>query len=100
VNPTAGPVEPIAGGTRQRLARCPYFALERLRLDGPASVGSPERFTILIGLEGAALVRHGEDVMPLVLGQTLLLPAALGPCEIMPDPQGTGEAIVLTCIVP
>jgi mannose-6-phosphate isomerase len=98
VDPVPSRPEPIAGGTRERLVRCPYFALERLRIDGPAAVGSPERFTILIGLEGAAVVRHQGIETPLGFGRTLLLPAALGACEVVP--RGTGKAVVLTCTVP
>jgi mannose-6-phosphate isomerase len=105
----AGPVDPVpsrpeplrgAAGTRERLMQCPYFALERLRLDGPAAVGNPERFTILLGLGGAAVLRHGDEETPLGFGQTLLLPAALGECTLVPDPKGDGRAVVLTCTVP
>jgi mannose-6-phosphate isomerase len=102
VDPLVSQPEPCLGGTRERLVRCPYFALERLRLDGSAevSVGSPdrERFTIVIGLAGRTLVRHGRDAVPLAFGQTLLLPAALGACTLVP--QDAGEAVVLTCTVP
>lgn len=87
---------PIDGGTRETLASCPYFALERLRLSGPAEVGSADRFTILIGLGGDASVCFQGGGSNLGFGQTLLLPAALGRCEIRPD----GEATVLTCVVP
>jgi mannose-6-phosphate isomerase len=101
VNPVTCHPEPYAGGTRERLVRCPYFVLERFRLDasGPgATVGSRDRFTILIGLEGEAEVGHGPDATPLGCGQTLLLPAALGPCPIVP--RDTGGAVILSCTVP
>lgn len=99
----AGPVDPlrshpesVRGGTRECLASCPYFQLERLRLDQPAAVGDPERFTILLGLGGEAEVRHGGTTATLGFGHTLLLPAALGECELVPH----GEAAILTCVVP
>jgi mannose-6-phosphate isomerase len=98
VQPWVPPVEDMPGGTRERLARCSYFALERLRLRRSAAVGRSDRFTILLGLEGAAEVESGTTKTPLKLGQTLLLPAMIGPCTI--TPQGLEEAIVLTCIVP
>jgi mannose-6-phosphate isomerase len=102
VNPVRSHPEPFPGGTRERLIQCPYFTLERLRLEGPApasaSVGSPERFTILIGLAGTAEVQHKSGITPVALGQTLLLPAALGACPIVP--QGGGAAVVLICSVP
>ena len=47
-------------------------------------------------MEGCAEVRHAGQGARLAFGQTLLLPAAVGPCEIIPD----GEAVVLTCVVP
>ncbi len=49
-----------------------------------------------MGMEGSAEVRHEGQGARLAFGQTLLLPAAVGPCEIVPD----GEAVVLTCVVP
>ncbi len=63
VGPLAARPEPIEGGTRERLARSPFFALERLRLRGPARVGRDDRFTIVLGLAGSAEVRH-EDRPP------------------------------------
>jgi mannose-6-phosphate isomerase len=100
---TRGPVEaavptaePIRGGTRERLAESGYFVTERLTLDGPATVGAADRFTILLGLEGAAEIVHGSERFGLGYGQTLLLPAAIGPCDIVPQ----GKAQVLTCAIP
>ncbi len=97
VGPLSPVPEPIAGGgTRERLSRSPYFAMERLTLVQPALLGDPERFTIVIGLKGTATIEHGGNLVPLEFGQTLLLPAVLEQCEIAPR----GEATVLTCVVP
>jgi mannose-6-phosphate isomerase len=96
VNPLEPKVETIDGGRRERLSRSPYFALERLTLEQPATVGDSERFTILMSLAGCADVRHGGASARLDFGQTLLLPAALGTCEVSPR----GHAVVLTCVVP
>lgn len=96
VSPIAARPERIAGGTRERLARSPFFALERLRLDGPAPVGDGRRFTILLGLSGTADVVHEGGTTPLGFGETLLLPASLRVCRVAPR----GEAEVLTCVVP
>lgn len=98
VNPVTPEIERSAAGVRERLARCPYFAFERLRLDGPMTVGSSERFTILLGLGGTAEVWHEGAGARIERGQTLLLPAALGECTIAPAE--AGEAVVLTCVVP
>jgi mannose-6-phosphate isomerase len=94
------PVEPIAretpGGTVEALARCPYFALERLTLSGPDRVGRPDRFTVLLGLEGEAVIVSEGHEYPISTGQTLLLPASIGPCEVRPLP----HVRLLSCIVP
>ncbi|QEH33339.1 putative mannose-6-phosphate isomerase GmuF [Aquisphaera giovannonii] len=99
-----GPVHPVtpdsstsaAGNTRERLSRTSYFALERWRLKAPEFLGDTSRFTILMGLSGAATVSGGGQSARLELGRTLLLPAAAGPCEVIPE----GEASVLSCSVP
>jgi mannose-6-phosphate isomerase len=97
VNPICPKKEDIAGvGSREHLARSPYFALERLNLQRTAQVGSYDRFTILMGLDGSADVVQGGEKVRLDFGQTLLLPAAVGPCEIVPR----GDTVVLTCVVP
>jgi len=99
-----GPVDPISpaletalGACRERLAQCPYFALERwtLRSEG-AAIGRTDRFTLLLGLEGEAEVRHDGRSHGLKRGQTLLLPASVGPCDARPR----GTATVLSCVVP
>ena len=99
-----GPVDPITpaveavpgGGTHERLSRSAYFALERLNLEQLEPVGRPDRFTILMGLAGSFDVRHGADHTRVEFGQTVLLPAGLGECEIVP----VGKAQVLSCVVP
>jgi mannose-6-phosphate isomerase len=97
VNPLRPEVEPIeGGGTRERLTRSSYFAIERLRLEQATCVGQHDRFTILIGLAGISDVSHRGKSVPLEFGQTLLLPASLGPCQVSPR----GDASVLTCVVP
>ena len=101
---TRGPVDPLvptatttaSGNTRERLSTSPYFALERLRLTGQEPVGSPDRFTILMGLGGMSRISHGGKDTPLAFGETLLLPASAGPCTIVPE----GPSTVLTCVIP
>jgi mannose-6-phosphate isomerase class I len=97
VNPIAPAAEPMSGGgMREKLSRSAYFALERLTLHQPTTVGQQDRFTILMGLEGSSDVRRGAESVRLEFGQTLLLPAALGRCEIVPR----HDARILTCVVP
>jgi mannose-6-phosphate isomerase len=97
VDPTRPVWEPMAGGgSRERLARSQYFALERLKLGAPSHVGASDRFTILMGLSGTAEIVYRDDRVRLDFGQTVLLPAALGPCEIAP----VGGTEILSCVVP
>jgi mannose-6-phosphate isomerase len=97
VNPLVPSREPVANGNVcEKLSRCSYFALERWILSRPASLGSTDRFTIVMGMDGRAEVRHEREQMRIGFGQTLLLPAAAGACEIIPD----GEAVLLACVVP
>jgi mannose-6-phosphate isomerase len=99
-----GPVHPIsaepeilgAAGTRERLAHSRYFALERWTVQGPSKIGRPDRFTIVMGVYGRFSITSRGDSFPLEFGQTMLLPAAAGECEIVPH----DEAVVLTCVVP
>ena len=46
----------------------------------------------------SAEARTRDEAVPLEFGRTLLLPAALGGCEVVP--RGEGEAVVLTCVAP
>ena len=96
IAPTATKPEPMPGGSREKLAMTDYFSLERLVLQGPAAVGEPDRFTILLGIEGEAEVQSGDISVVLGLGQTILLPASIGPCRVTPQ----GSATLLTCVVP
>ena len=97
VNPITPTFQAVDGvGTREFLARSPYFALERLRIHQPAMIGSHDRFTIIMGLGGSSDVIQGGHCARLEYGQTLLLPAAVGACEIIPR----GESLVLSCVVP
>jgi len=99
-----GPVQPIkpriepleSSGTCEHLSRSAYFALERLNLERPTPAGRLDRFTILMGLAGSFNVRHGAEINRVDFGQTLLLPAAVGPCEIIP----VDRAQVLSCVLP
>ena len=94
-----GPLCPVAkpmagGGTRERLAQSPYFALERLTLVQPTLVGDPERFTIVMGLEGTSIVEHAGNRVPLEFGQTLCPHCSprgrQNHCEIAPSGEATG----------
>jgi len=100
----AGPVDPITpvaesidGGTRERLSHTRFFSLERLRLTGAARVGRDDRFTIVMALGGDLEVRGRGHSLSLRYGETLLLPASLGACEVAPVAEA---ATLITCVVP
>jgi mannose-6-phosphate isomerase len=103
-NFSLGPVDPLVPipmpacgeNTRQRLSQSAYFALERWQVRQPQVLGSADRFTVLMALEGRCEVQRGAARTDLTFGQTLLLPAAVGPCEVLPQDQ----AVILTCVVP
>ncbi|GAC1473815.1 MAG: class I mannose-6-phosphate isomerase [Isosphaeraceae bacterium] len=97
VNPVQTTGETIDGGTRETLVSCPFFALERFRLTGASRVGRPDRFTIVQSLSGEADIVKDGAATPLGFGQTLLLPASIGSCEVIPR---SGGAVLLTCVVP
>lgn len=99
-----GPVDPMkthiddlgGAGTRERLPDSRYFALERWRLHEPIWIQQTDRFTILVGLEGDIKLETVGGPVPLQAGQTVLVPAAVKECRLVPR----GEAAVLTCVVP
>jgi mannose-6-phosphate isomerase len=97
VDPIRTEAVPIAGGTVEQLSSSEFFALERFRLTGPWQIGRHDRFTIVLCLGGSVDVRSGEEARRLGFGETLLLPATAGPCEVMPV---DGEATLITCVVP
>ncbi len=103
INFEAGPIfpleirpEPMPWGIREPLARSEYFALDRLTLHSPMTIGEADRFTIVLGIEGEVDVRSAGLTVKISLGQTLLLPASIGSCEVIPR----GRATLLTCVVP
>jgi mannose-6-phosphate isomerase len=101
-----GPVNPLApvaertaeGNVHERLSKCPYFALERWTLTQTRTLGLQDRFTIVMGLGGSSVLRWQGGDTSIGFGETLLLPASVGLCEVITDPRR--PASVLTCHVP
>jgi len=99
-----GPVDPIVpkplvlenDDVREPLVVCPYFEIERWTIEAPEEVGRDDRFTILMVVEGDIEIRGPDGDQPVRRGETLLLPASLGPTMIHP----TGRAVVLACQQP
>lgn len=100
INDRLGPLDPTWGTPTARpeclrLAACPQFVFERWRLDGPLPLGEAGRFTFLAVVDGT--LRLAGDDAPFQRGQTVLLPASLGPVEAEPI---AGPATVLAVYLP
>jgi mannose-6-phosphate isomerase len=98
----AAPVEPIpADASRpvQALVSCPYFAFERrwLAPKTPQRLDLGGRFAIVMSLSGQSVLSAGTHSERLSRGETLLLPASLGSCEL----EAVGDpSSVLVCQCP
>jgi mannose-6-phosphate isomerase len=87
-----GPVRPVqvAGyGTatvnaRQPLVRCRYFDLEYLRQNEPFTLGGTGRLQVAIALHGRSGIETPAGRESFVAGETLILPASLGPTPCLP----------------
>jgi len=77
---------------RERLVDCDKFILDRQTLASSQTLGGDQRFHLLVVIEGAISVGATE----LSLGETCLLPAAVGAVEIVPQ----GRAGVLDIFLP
>jgi mannose-6-phosphate isomerase len=80
-----GPVHPVVPQPTdrpgvERLVACEKFVLNRWRPKGKGLAGGDDRFTLLSVLEGSVHLEGLNE--PLQRGQTVLLPACLGPREL------------------
>lgn len=84
VDPIRARANPLPNGTLERLVRSPFFSVDRYVLNGTATVGRSGEFTVLVGLQGSAEIEWQGESRLFSVGQTMLLPAAIGPCRIHP----------------
>ncbi len=89
-----GPIDPQKPRATERryvsrLAECDKFVLDRWEFDAPQPVGGDERFHMVSVLHGAIEVAGDPTHRPLNAGQTILLPAEIGRCQLVPDGQTT-----------
>ncbi len=96
-----GPVEPQRPrptGRRgvSRLVECDKFLLDRWQYDSPRTAGGDRRCHILCVLEGALQVEGDPADALLPRGGTVLLPARIGPVELIPQ----GETVLLDAYLP
>ncbi len=85
-----GPVDPIHPALTDRpgvsrLVACDQFILDRWEFDEPMSAGEDSRCHILIVLAGEISVERDPAERPLRAGETLLLPAVIGPVRLDPS---------------
>jgi mannose-6-phosphate isomerase len=87
---TCGRLEPVRverdGVSESYFVACPYFATERWDFAAPArAASSPERFEVLIVLEGKGSIRRTGGSAKYGPAHVWLIPAALGEYELVPD---------------
>jgi len=86
----AGPVSPQQPQPTERphvrqLVACDKFVLNRWSLTHSCPIGGDDRAHIISVLEGTLQVAGDPVGQPLVKGQTILIPAELGACRLMPE---------------
>jgi mannose-6-phosphate isomerase len=96
----SGLVAPVVEGTtpveRERLFRCEYFRLWRLRGHSPFTVGASGVPRVLVCIQGAGQVEHDGATYAAGKGDVWLLPAVPGACTFRPH----GAASVLEIEIP
>jgi mannose-6-phosphate isomerase len=81
------PLRLMREGVREtHFVACCYFATEKWELEADLQlVTSPERFELLILLDGSGEIRWKESSTRFDRAQAWLIPAALGPYRLKPD---------------
>jgi mannose-6-phosphate isomerase len=69
---------------RERLFHCEHFWLWRLRGRSPFNVGAADLPRVLVCVEGAGDVEHGDATYAVGRGDVFLLPAVIGQCVFRP----------------
>jgi mannose-6-phosphate isomerase len=77
-------VETTAPVERERLFRCEYFWLWRVRGQSPFTVGAAGVPRVLVCIEGTGRVEHCGATYAVGKGDVLLLPAVIGACTFRP----------------
>jgi mannose-6-phosphate isomerase len=79
------PAERGGASVRQELVSCRYFTLEYVRQDEPFTLGGAGRLQTVVGLHGRGYLEGGAAREPIAAGDTVVLPASLGPTPCTPD---------------
>jgi mannose-6-phosphate isomerase len=70
---------------RERLFRCDYFWLSRVRGESPFPVGAAGAPRVLVCIAGKGQLKHAGATYEIGKGDVLLLPAVLGACTFQPQ---------------
>jgi len=87
---------PLEENEPTELVRCDRFVLLRRVLTRRQTVGGDDHFRLITVLSGQVALEGDPVSEPLGLGQSALLPAALGPTVLRPD----GRAVLLEARLP
>ena len=79
------------------IVSCEKFQMSQGKLTQPSQVGGDGRFRILAVTDGAVSIAGDPSSLAMNLGNTVLLPACLGPTQVTPGPNGVD---LLEIVVP
>jgi mannose-6-phosphate isomerase len=82
--PAGGGAAAGPGAVRQKLAACRFFGLEYVRDDRAFAWDAPGRLQVVVALHGRGALEGDGGLHELAAGNTLVLPAALGPTRCVP----------------
>ena len=98
-----GPVDPVnpvpevvGDVSRELLVSSEFFTLWRHEGDEPFGVGATGECRVIVNVGGDAIVEHGGTGTEFRFGDVVMLPASVGPCEVVPG----GDVCVLECGLP
>ena len=67
----------------ERLLECDKFVLDRCGFQGQKKIGGDEKFHVVVVLHGQVIVDSDPSQLPLQKGQVCLIPAEIGPVQLV-----------------
>ena len=95
-HPVSPAVEANPAGRREGLVACEYFTLERHTIVAPSRIGARGQCRVVVGLRGSGEIESAGRRYAIGVGDSVLLPADVGQCLILP----AGEMTFLECGLP
>lgn len=92
-NFAAGPCHPVPGDRHGELVGCEYFTLHRHANHDTFRVGADGQCRVVVGVAGRGALHWRGQSVPIGVGSVVLLPAAVGACDVVPE----GPVTVLEC---